>query len=312
LEDFVKLAPLVRYERTLRDYVFLNTLEDGEAEYLSYRSGDFDFQHASSDWRGFFGIAPAVPEVAVEPEPVPPTVPMEVTPPPGAVPRVEPEPPAPEVIIPVPPAKPSGPSIRDLVAAFVDLGKRTVPPDWGVILDQWETTLSPLSDDTLTQLFAEMQAAVKADSSSESLLLFLGNLEQRLGFHEQAVDQFKVLSKNAPDNKDLKSRYGCALLLWGNQVKADGKAKHDTTVIRKAKEILGEAIGQLEGSLHPPPLERAQVWPNVRALIMLADACCRRGEFERAAKFCDEGLKLERDNQRLKRQRAFIYETSGL
>lgn len=38
-------------------------------------------------------------------------------------------------------------------------------------------------------------------------------------------------------------------------------------------------------------------------------ACCRRGEFQEAAVYCDEGFRLEPENQRLNSQRFFIHET---
>ncbi|HMN39470.1 MAG TPA: hypothetical protein PKE29_01400 [Phycisphaerales bacterium] len=321
-EDCVRLGPMMRYERTLRDYVFLNTYGDGEAEFLSYRSGDFDVRPASHDWREFFGLVLSVPaEVAPDATSVPaasvPTVAPPPTPAPAvsATPAPEVEPKALQAIAPDPksqsttPLVPAGPSIRDILAAFVELGRRAHAPDWGHTLDEWERMLTPFSDETLQQLFAEMKAHAQSAQGVDSLLLFLGNLQQRLGFHEDAAAQFKELVDKDPESNDRRSRYGCALLLWGNQLKAEGKTSRNNALIGKGKGVLGDAKVALIASLYKDPDTRAEVWHNIRALSMLVDACCRRGEFQEAAVYCDEGLKLEPENQRLNSQRLFIHET---
>ncbi|MBX3403276.1 MAG: hypothetical protein KF699_07690 [Phycisphaeraceae bacterium] len=322
-EDCVRLGPMMRYERTLRDYVFLNSYGDGEAEFLSYRSGDFDVRPASQDWREFFGLVLAVPpEVApatVVPSPEPTPTPTQTAATLDAKIDAQPIGPAPTPVVPTSPpvgsapqsapSVASGPSVRDILAAFVDLGTRHHTPDWGRTLDEWERMLSPLSDEVLVQLFSEMETQSQASSAADSLLLFLGNLQQRLGFHEEAAARFKELADKEPGNNDRRSRYGCALLLWGNQLKAEGKAKHNNTLVSKGKDVLGEAKATLSGSLYAQPETRSEVWHNVRALSMLVDACCRRGEFQEAAVYCDEGLKLEPENQRLNSQRLFIHET---
>jgi predicted Zn-dependent protease len=313
---------MVRYEKTLRDYFFLNRFGDGVVEHLSYRSGDFELRDASKDWRKFFGFGLAVPEEetpqasVVAPDdsaPAPPTPTEPIAPPISDQPPQDSAPPAgpialpPAQIAPTTPV-PSGPSVRDILAAFDELGKLHAP-DWRRTLDEWEHMLAPFIDEVLTQLFSEMKQVAEKDQSRVSLLLFLGNLQQRMGFHEEAAQQFKELSDNSPDNHDKKSRYGCALLLWGTQLKAQGKAQHDNSLISKGKDTLEQAKATLEASLFKAPATRSDIWHNVRALSMLVDACCRRGEFETAADYCDKGLKLEPNNQRLQSQRLFIHET---
>lgn len=350
-EDSVCLGPMIVYEGDMGDYIFLNTFEDGEAEYLSYRSGTFDVRPVVSDWREFFGtgVSPSSDEEALptsitcgtcgapysiscpkcgathSPAPVgsltSPTVagaaPSDsaapiITAPQPVAPREEakdvlPVAPVPSVAPPTIP--PHGPSVRDLVAAFRELGTRPHAPDWMSTLDEWERTLNSLSDELLTQLFAEMAKDVQAADAPDSLLQFLGNLQQRLGFHEEAVSQLCQWSARMPDSKDRKSRYGLALLQWGTQLKADGKAAHKSNLIELGKSKMALAKKVLSESRYKDPKGRTEVLHNVRALSILVDACCRRGEFDEAASFCDEGLKLEPDHQRLNSQRLFIYDT---
>jgi pentatricopeptide repeat protein len=350
-EDSVCLGPMIAYEADMGDYIFLNSYEPGEAEYLSYRSGRFDVGPAANDWREFFGTGVSAPTddepletgitcetcgtpysitcpkcgavhslvqagpapLPVVPSPGPPevTAPTIVAPPP-VLPIAEEAIPAavlPAPVVQPPTIPPPGPSVRDLVAAFRELGARPYPPDWTSTLEEWERTLNPLSDELLTQLFAEMAKEAQTSNAADSLLQFLGNLQQRLGFHEDAVRQLGEWSLKMPDDKYRKSRHGLALLLWGTQLKADGKAAHDSTLIELGKDKLALAKKVLAESLHQEPKVPSEVWHNVRALSILVDACCRRGEFDKAAEYCDEGLKLDRDHPRLNSQRLFIHET---
>lgn len=320
-EDCIRLSPMMRYDRTLRDYIFLNTYKDGEAEFISYRSGDFDIRSAPQDWRVFFGLSLSVPaELAPVNSTSPATPPTDAsaTMPPVAA---DPIPPTPSdtasrkpaasegAAQPAIPHIPSGPSVRDILAAFLELGSVANTSDWGQALNEWEQLLTPFDDEVLLDLFAEMKAKAISTQSADSLLLFLGNLQQRLGFHEDAVAQFKELSDKDPNSNDRRSRYGCALLLWWNQLKTQGKAERNNQTYIKGRDILGEAKETLQASLYKNPATRSEIWHNIRALSMLVDACCRRGELMEAAKYCDEGLKLEPKNPRLNSQRLFIKET---
>ncbi len=312
-EDFVRLGPMIRYEKTLRDYFFLNRFGDGVVEHLSYRSGDFELRGASQDWRAFFGLELAVlPETELVETPVAETStsPCPTTQSIAAANASTAQ--SSELVAsssePIATDLP-GPSVRDVLATFTELGERQHDPDWIRLQDDWERKLAPLSDDSLTQLFLEMKKCAAQARHPDSLLLFLGNMEQRMEFHEEAVQQFKELSDKFPDNPTKKSRYGQALLVWGSQLKAEGKAQQNSMLFDKGKEVLGQAKETLIASLYDEPDTAMKKWQNVRALSLIVDACCRRGEFDDAAKFSDAGLKLEPTNPRLISQRQFIHET---
>lgn len=94
---------------------------------------------------------------------------------------------------------------RVLVERFRMLPKTSLPGWWSQQIEKWRQLLGEYSDDELLSLFDDLRVAAE---QSDGKLQFLASLEERLGFHQNAVTLLRELAQKPSSDAHLKSRYG--------------------------------------------------------------------------------------------------------
>lgn len=300
LDRFTRLSPLMLFDRTHDDYKFLNRFVEGEYEYLSYKSGDFDYQESSgATWEESFNM-PSLdddgPEqAAVEDTNVPATV--EVAPLPAHISiDLKPDP-----IV-------AGPSVDKFVDAlrFDDLSDRTKAK---LRLDVFENDLAEYEIGELTTFFENVRKNLGEANAQQ--LQFLGNLQYRLGLFELSAGTLRELVAQASDDREALHLLGRSLFRYGANLKDRGRAEHDTSLVQRAKATLLEGAGVLERSLLGDDSDYFHRMRIVQGCSMLTDVYCRLGAFDKALEYCERGLSHDESNQRLNGQRLYLYERTG-
>ncbi|MEW4530632.1 hypothetical protein [Maioricimonas sp. JC845] len=288
LETAILLEPLVRYEQSHRDIQFFNRYDAKEltAEYLSYRSGDFDFDPAFDVQVDSLGAVSSE-DNAEDPEEV------EI----AATHESQDEGASADAL----PQEDN--RLLDRVSAIIQDGVH-------------EKTLRRCRErvhrelDSLETTQQQAVLAAVADRLREldepHIHRVLGNVLRDFSFFEAASKELKAAVNASPEDKYLHQHLGHALLQYGTEQKQSGRTAADDEQFQKGKSLIEEAKRELAASLFTDPDDPVHRRFNVRSLSMLVDANCRLGEFDEALQRCTQGLQLEPDNQRLLDQKDFL------
>lgn len=275
LESAIILEPLVRFERSHRDYQFFNRFDSDDltGEYLSYRSGDFDFDPAFEDWTLEFGSQePDEPDVSTD---IDDSIDVE--------------------------------AIDDaLVARLLEYAREgAAERSLKFCRIRFHKALDEMDAVDQRDIFTALDAKI-AETHSANLYGVLGNVIRDFGLYDLAVPALEQAIKISPKDVFTRQSLGHAELQLGISEKEVGKAESDSDRILKGRKLIESAKRTLKASLTNSSNATSSILHNVRSLSMLVDAHCRLGEFEKALKWCDEGLKVDPQNSRLLDQKEFL------
>lgn len=296
LEFFVRLSPLIVFERAFDDYRILNRFVDGEFEYLSYKSGDLDYESSgSTKWEDAFHL-PRTVDISAQDKPISPVT-AEVESDQSMQQK------RPEISI-VEPLLPVGPDREKFLQELtkVDYENRRLVRQYS---DAFVEKLSNSDETNLASFFTEVLKAVP--NSDFQKRRFLGELQYKLGLVDQSIATFEELLSCGNDSREIHHLIGRSLLKLGATMKLQGTRES----MDNGRDKLRVAITHFEKALLPTTNDSEQRFQNVLVHSMLVDCFCKLGEFPRALKHCDSGLELEPLNQRLNSQRLYLYERTG-
>ena len=283
LESAISLEPLLRFERSHRDFQFFNRFDvDGAiAEYLSYKSGDFDWDTAFEDWSEEFGSREPDPEEDEE-----------------KAASDEPNDSKNEVVSPA--------EDKNFMQRLHDL-----------LLDGTsEKTLrrcrerfrEHLDDFATSEQNSILRALQEKNKTTENNLTHrvLGGVTRDFGLYELAIEELSKAAEVAPDDWFIKQSLGHSYLQLGTSKKAIGKDEHDDSSYDEGRALLQEALQPLRESISSDDTSPIRKRANVRSLSMLVDVYCRLGKFTEASETCKQGLLIEPENGRLLDQKSFL------
>lgn len=293
LESAILLEPLLRYEQSHRDFQFFNRYDENDltAEYLSYRTGDFDFDPGFENWADGIGAVDAEEEVEVEADRQ-----DESTEKTKEEPKIE------DTL-----ARDNGPekdqAFLSRIASIIQDGVqektlRRCRERLHRDLDEFET-------EQQLAILGEAKALLAKDGATNTHRV-LGNVARDFGFYQLATEELKAAAEVDKGDKFIRQSLGHALLQLGSEEKQNGRRDEDNSRFERGKQLIREAKSELAASLTNDTETESNRRFDVRSLSMLVDVHCRLGEFDEALERCNQGLEIEPENYRLLDQKDFL------
>ena len=289
LENFIRVSPLMTYDRVVDDFRFLNRFRDDEFEYLSHRSGDLDFASlADNDWAGAFGFR------VIEKEPEQPVQagPDEVS---DSVEKY--------LGVKVESFKVNiGDFLADFSASYESGGSRAA-------MELAEKLISNWIDQDIESLVDGIES--NRQQLDPELMILLAKSLYNLGLGRESITVIKRAADLQPDDPEVFHLLGRSLVMLGKREKSTWKIDHSRQRLSEARRLLEEGTTALEESLRPESKQHEDNRRDVFSFSMLVDAYCRLGDFDQALVACGRGLKLEPQNERLAFQAIYLNERTG-
>lgn len=293
LEEFVRISPLVIYDRTVDDIRFLNRFEQDEFEYLSHRSGDLDFVSLSDPgWQDAFALR-------IDEEPSGADASHSVSKESDDDVNAPPE-------IPTDASQDAEEVLKARFTRLLESVQATGPSEGIGIAERFFSGLTDIETEQVLSEFASEHAEVSRDAK-----VVIAKALYDLGLHDQSATVLRAARQRHSEDAEILHLLGRSLVMLGKREKSAAKNDHDAARRIKARELLTEGVEALQASRNIGSQTQGHGRRDVFTLSMLVDAHCRLGDFQKAMEACDEGLQLEPENDRLNSQRLYLYERTG-